>query len=67
MTREELSKIERKTPAEITADIMNTSRVQDIQIAVECAMNQEWWRGYHAALDHVDEIDHGQTEGEPPQ
>lgn len=49
MTREELSAIPRKTAREILASIPGGRGYDDrVMVAIECAMNTEWWRGFHA-------------------
>lgn len=51
MTPEDLAKIPRKTAREMLGEIQAGDGFEHrVLLAVECAMNLEWWRGYHAAL-----------------
>lgn len=52
MTREQVTKIERKTASRVLATIPAGRNWDDRLIcAVESAMNIEWWRGYYAGID----------------
>ena len=46
MTREQLNRTVRKQAAELLANVPDNQ----VRIAVEKAMNQEWWRGYYAGV-----------------
>lgn len=49
MTEEQLSQIKRRNAEEILAAIPAGSVYERrLAAAIEAAMNEEWWRGYHA-------------------
>lgn len=51
MTKEEIDAIPRKEARQLLASIPGGQGYDDrVLLAVEGAMNLEWWRGYHAAL-----------------
>jgi hypothetical protein len=51
MTKEQIDAIPRKEARSLLASIPAGSGYDDrVLLAVEQAMNLEWWRGYHAAL-----------------
>lgn len=50
MTKEQIDAIPRKKARELLASIPGGRGYDDrVLLAVEQAMNLEWWRGYHAA------------------
>ncbi len=54
VTREMIEAVPRKTARELLAGIPAGLRYDDrVLLAVEMAMNNEWWRGYFAGLDEV--------------
>jgi hypothetical protein len=54
MTRAQLSAIPRKTAAEILAAIPGGPGYDDrVLLAMEEAMNLEWWRGFYTFRDDV--------------
>lgn len=51
MTKEQIDAIPRKEARQLLAEIPFGVGYDDrILLAVEQALNLEWWRGYHAAL-----------------
>lgn len=49
MTKDELAKYPRKTPAQLLAEVPDgLGRERSLEVVFESAMNLEWWRGYHA-------------------
>jgi hypothetical protein len=48
MTEEELNAIPRRSAKEVLADTNRNGVLGEATIAA--AMNEEWWRGYHAGL-----------------
>jgi hypothetical protein len=51
MTQDEVEAIPRKTARQVMASVPAGRGYDDrLLLAVEQAMNLEWWRGYHAAL-----------------
>lgn len=53
MTEQELEKIKRKSAREWLISIPLGHGVDERQeVAIECAMNEEWWRGFHAGKRH---------------
>jgi hypothetical protein len=54
MTKEEIDAISRKTARQVMASVPAGRGYDDrLLLAVEQAMNLEWWRGYHAAHECV--------------
>jgi hypothetical protein len=52
MTREQIDAIPRKEARELLASVPAGRNYDDrVLLAVEQALNLEWWRGYHAALN----------------
>jgi hypothetical protein len=50
MTAEELKQYPRKTAQQLLVELPGGRDYEKrTEIAVECALNLEWWRGYHAA------------------
>ena len=57
MTLDDLQKYPRKTARELLASVAAGRGYDDrLLIAVECAMNLEWWRGYNAAKLEVGKV-----------
>jgi hypothetical protein len=57
MTREELAATPRKTAEEVILSVpLGPGTEQRTRVAVESAMNTEWWRGYRAAQAKAAEI-----------
>jgi hypothetical protein len=55
MTKEEIDAIPRKEARQLLAQIpMGRGYDDRVVLAVEQAMNLEWWRGYHAANSPAD-------------
>jgi hypothetical protein len=51
MTKDEVDAIPRVTASQLMAQIPAGRGYDDrVDLAVEQALNLEWWRGYHAAL-----------------
>jgi hypothetical protein len=49
MTEEQLDKIKRRAADQVLIDVPGgVGYEQRVLIAVEAAMNEEWWRGYYA-------------------
>lgn len=58
MTKEQLDAITRKEARQLLAEIPAGPGYDDrVLLAVEQAMNLEFWRGYHAALPTVAQDD----------
>lgn len=54
MTRDDLAKYPRKTAKEILAEArLGALPTRSLELLVECALNLEWWRGYHAATSQT--------------
>jgi hypothetical protein len=54
LNKDEIDRIPRKTAEEVLSGVPPGPGVeQRTKLAVEVAMNLEWWRGYHAALAEV--------------
>ncbi len=54
MTKEQIEAIPRKEARQLLASIPAGNGYDDrVLVAVEQAMNTEWWRGYHAAYDRI--------------
>lgn len=52
MTRDELAKIPRLTADQVLAGVPGGVGYEHrVLLAVECAMNIEWWRGFYAGFD----------------
>lgn len=52
MTRNEINAIPRKTASQLLSEIpAGGGYERRVELAVEQALNLEWWRGYHAASD----------------
>lgn len=57
MTREQIDQIPRVEARTLMARIPAGPGYDDrCLVAVECAMNLEWWRGYHAAASEPDRV-----------
>jgi hypothetical protein len=62
MNREELEKIPRQEAAELLASIpAGPGYERRLLIAIECALNLEWWRGYYAVTAEAPEPNIGKT------
>jgi hypothetical protein len=49
MTEEQLVVIKRRSAEEVLTDVPGGPGYERrVEIAVETAMNENWWRGYHA-------------------
>lgn len=48
MTREQIGACPRRNAKELLGDDFLDVRVVN-RLAIECELNYEWWRGYHAA------------------
>lgn len=58
MTEDELVKIPRRSPDEILNAIPGgPGYKQRVLLQLECHMNIEWWRGYHAGRASVPQKD----------
>ena len=57
MTRQILSKIQRRTADEVISAVpLGPGVDQRTALAVEAAMNEEWWRGYYAGRGVADSL-----------
>lgn len=51
MEREHLARTIRKSPEQVTAGIVGIDNLHIVQSKIECALMEEWWRGFYAGVD----------------